>query len=118
MTVIDMSVVEELLDLCDDRDPELLVDLIGMFLEDGPARIQSILDGLEKNDLEMVERAAHSLKGSAGNLGALKVQGHADAMQVASRQGEGDKLNQLVPSLQSDYQEAEQALRDIVAKYK
>ncbi len=118
MTVIDMSVVDELLDLCDDGDPELLLDLIEMFLEDGPARIKSILEGVEQNDLDMVERAAHSLKGSAGNLGALKVQNDADALQNASRRSESEKVSDLVTPLQDDYREAEEALRALVTKYK
>jgi hypothetical protein len=35
-TVLDMSVVEELLSFADDGDPELVLDLIQMFLDDGP----------------------------------------------------------------------------------
>ena len=35
--VLDMSVIEELLALSGDGDPELLLDLISIFLDDGPA---------------------------------------------------------------------------------
>jgi hypothetical protein len=44
--ILDMSVVEELLSFSDDGDPELLLDLIRMFLEDGPSKVQAVTEGL------------------------------------------------------------------------
>lgn len=114
---IDMSVVQELLDLSDDGDPELLIDLIQMFLEDGPSRVQSILEGLAEGDLEKVERAAHSLKGSAGNLGARKVQDIAEQLQVSSRQGDADVVKGQVESLPQAFAAAEQDFRELLEQY-
>ena len=42
--VINMEVVDELLSLSEDGDPELLVDLIQMYLEDGPRKLEEIVD--------------------------------------------------------------------------
>jgi len=115
--VLDMSVVEELLSFADDGDPELIVDLIRMFLEDGPCKVKAIVEGLEEGDFEKMERAAHSLKGSSGNLGAHFLQESCEQMQVASRQRELDNVTRLTPEISSHYEAAEVALRELLATY-
>lgn len=115
--VIDMEVVEELLSLSGDGDPELLVDLIQMYLEDGPTKLTEIERGLAEQDYERVERAAHSLKGAAGNLGAIAVQQDCEVLQQASRQHQLDVVHQGYSALDSHFREAETALRDLLERY-
>ena len=115
--ILDMSVVEELLSFADDGDPELLVDLIQMFLEDGPHKVQTIVEGLDEGDFEKVERAAHSLKGSSGNLGAHLLQDSCEKMQIASRQHELDEVKQLTPRISANYADAEVALKKLLDSY-
>ncbi|MFO1076630.1 MAG: Hpt domain-containing protein [Planctomycetota bacterium] len=115
--VLDMSVVEELLSFADDGDPELLIDLIQMFLEDGPAKVQSITQGLDEGDLEKVERAAHSLKGTSGNLGARILQDSCEAMQIASRNHVIADVRVIAPQIVTAYADAEVALRGLLKSY-
>lgn len=42
MSAIDMTIVQELLDLCDDGDVAFLVELIGVFRRDAPERVAAI----------------------------------------------------------------------------
>lgn len=114
---INMDVVEELLSLSDQGDPELLVDLIQMYLDDGPNKLHEITEGLEQGDYDRVEKAAHSLKGSAGNLGAILVQGDCETLQMASRDGQVDTIRQGVTDLQTHYAEAEVELQKLLQKY-
>ncbi len=115
--VLDMSVVEELLSFADDGDPELLIDLIQMFLDDGPAKVQSITDGARTGDFEKMERAAHSLKGSSGNLGARLLQEVCEQMQMASRQHKLDEARKVSPLVAANFTRAEAALRDLLKSY-
>jgi HPt (histidine-containing phosphotransfer) domain-containing protein len=115
--VINMDVVEELLSLCEEGDPELLVDLIRMFLEDGPMKIGVITQSLSGRDWEALERAAHSLKGSAGNLGASRVLIDCEALQLACRKGELDGVEATVHQLVQNFKDAELALQDILSRY-
>ncbi|HEX6811490.1 MAG TPA: Hpt domain-containing protein [Planctomycetota bacterium] len=116
--VLDMSVVEELLSFTDDGDPELLLDLILMFLDDGPARIQAITEGLAVGDFPKMERAAHSLKGSSGNLGAKQLQDTCDKMQAATRHHRLEESRKLAVELTQHFAKAEIALRKLHASYK
>ncbi len=115
--VLDMSVVEELLSFADDGDPELLMDLIQMFLEDGPAKVAAVTSGLAAGDFDQAERAAHSLKGSSGNLGARLLQEVCEELQQSTRQHQLEVSQRLAPQLQAKFAEAEVALRNLLATY-
>lgn len=114
---IDMAVVDELLSLSGDGDPELLVDLIKMFLDDGPEKVQTITEGLAAGDLEAVERAAHALKGSAGSLGAVLVQRDCENLQVSSRNGDRERVEALARDLLGHFQEARAELEALLSRY-
>lgn len=115
--VLDMSVVDELLSLSDDGDPELLLDLIQLFLADGPAKVKSVVDGLGRQDFDQMERAAHALKGSAGNLGARLLQEVCENMQLATRKHELAAVTQLTPQLESQFAAARTALEALQKRY-
>ena len=114
---IDMAVVDELIELSDGGDPDLLVDLIEMYLQDGPHKLAEIDAGLAKQDWGRVERAAHSLKGAAGNLGAMMVFGDCDTVEEASKAHELETVQRSATELREHFAEAEVALKDLLAKY-
>ncbi|MEC7585020.1 MAG: Hpt domain-containing protein [Planctomycetota bacterium] len=115
--VLEMSVVEELLSLSEDGDPELLLDLIELFLDDGPGKIEAVVDGLEQGDFEKIERAAHTLKGSSGNLGAQALQETCEQLQLATGRRDLSASQQLAPLVQSQFDEACQALRGLRQRF-
>ena len=51
-------------------DMELLGDIIGLFKEDSVRQIAAIREAIGKKEAEIAKRAAHTLKGTCGNLGA------------------------------------------------
>jgi HPt (histidine-containing phosphotransfer) domain-containing protein len=115
--VLDMRVVEELLSFADDGDPELVLDLIQMFLDDGPGKVRAVVEGVANGDFERAERAAHSLKGSSGNLGAKVLSQVCEQVQVATRYHRLDDSRRLAPMLQAQYGAAEVELRRLLAEY-
>jgi len=115
--VLDMTVVDELLSLSDDGDPELLLDLIRLFLEDGPAKVAAVRTGLDSRDYEMMERAAHSLKGSSGNLGARRLQMVCEQLQIASRTKDESSVVALTPQLQVEFDMVRTALNGLQHRF-
>lgn len=58
---------------------------------------------LQAGDLTTAQRLAHTLKGSASNLGATVVQAAADALQTAIRRGAGlDEIERCFQSLATE----------------
>jgi two-component system, sensor histidine kinase and response regulator len=55
------------------EDEDLLRELVGLFLEDSPPLLNDLRAGVAGHDAAMVERAAHTLKGSVGNFAAKRL---------------------------------------------
>jgi HPt (histidine-containing phosphotransfer) domain-containing protein len=115
--VLDHAVIEELLSFADDGDPELLIDLIQMFLEDGPSKVEAVSQGLAHGDFDMAERAAHSLKGSSGNLGAKLVEEICEQLQISTGAHKLEASRQLTPMLAANYADAEKELKLVLSQY-
>lgn len=54
-------------------ESDLVVELIDLYAEDSPRRLDTIRGALAAGDLEALQWAAHSLKGSSTSLGAQRV---------------------------------------------
>jgi len=65
-------------------DREATAEIVQIFLEDTPARIEEILHA----DAATALRAAHTIKGSAGNIVAMPVFEAAAALEQALRAGD------------------------------
>lgn len=52
--------------LCDDPD---LLDILEMFVEEMPGRVEALLRHLEDKNWESLRRTAHQIKGAAGSYG-------------------------------------------------
>ena len=67
--VIDLNEVLERVQ----NDRELLIELLDIFLEDCPAKVNAIEEALEKNDFAQLRDIAHSMKGASGNISAKRI---------------------------------------------
>lgn len=105
---IDFTAIERLLEW---GGPALQQKMIDLFLENGPERIQSVRSGIESGDFGTAERAAHSLKSSAGNLGANRLQELARQMEEALEAGNGARAGELVPEMEEHLTQTLHALR-------
>ncbi|MFA5059152.1 MAG: Hpt domain-containing protein [Candidatus Omnitrophota bacterium] len=54
-------------------DKELLLELIGIFLGDCPAKLSAMKMAAEKKDFGQIKDLAHSLKGASANISAKKI---------------------------------------------
>jgi len=68
---IDVTVLGSLESAQADGEPDLIVELIDLFLKDAPRRLANMSTFLEDGDLHSLSREAHCLKGSSATLGAL-----------------------------------------------
>lgn len=66
-------------------DPELMREVIEIFLADFPERLVGMRTALARNDAATVMLHAHSLKGSAGAIGASQVAAAAAAVEALAR---------------------------------
>lgn len=69
-------------------DRELLDEPIGIFSEECPKLMNAIQNAIRAGDLQVLERAAHSLKGSAANLCAIHVTRPTAELEESARAGD------------------------------
>ena len=90
--VLDLEALDALRELGGEDDPGLVRELIEMFLGDAPGRLELIERGLETGDLDVVERAAHTLKGSSANIGAAQLSKICARVEDLARSKSSDEL--------------------------
>jgi len=65
-------------------DQLLLRELVGIFVDDGPKRLETLRAAMTAADIQQLGQVAHSLKGSAAILGAARLQESAMALEEAN----------------------------------
>jgi HPt (histidine-containing phosphotransfer) domain-containing protein len=91
---------------------DFLKELAAIFLRDAPLRLTSIREGLDAGDASKASQAAHSLKGSSGNVGAKFVTDIAGNIERCANEGALDEAKGLYSRLESEVDRACQALID------
>jgi two-component system, sensor histidine kinase and response regulator len=83
--ILDRSVLTSLRELQEEGEPDLLSELIELFLADVPPKLVVLRDAAEAGDVHSVERIAHTLKGSCGNMGAVEMEELCKQLQEMGR---------------------------------
>ena len=113
--VLDLSVMDQLLDL-DDGELGLLKEMMGLYVDDTPGRIQAIEAALASDELSDLADVAHALKGASGTMGVPKVRAVAAELEAGGRKAAfSTDPHLLVEHLKEEYAEALAALQAFVA---
>lgn len=93
-------------------DPQLLNQLLEMFLEDAPARCQRLQDALRAQQLDIVARMAHAIKGIGSTVEAPALSAAAKAVELAAKCRDETEVVRHLPQLLGNLDAAlEQARR-------
>jgi HPt (histidine-containing phosphotransfer) domain-containing protein len=71
-------------------DTALMTEVIGLFIEDCPARLAAIAEAVTTRDSHALRTAAHALKGAAASLSALGLFEAAAALEVIGEESRMD----------------------------
>jgi CheY-like chemotaxis protein/HPt (histidine-containing phosphotransfer) domain-containing protein len=91
-------------------DRELLDELLGIFTEDAPVRIEAIRQAIARGNTTELTREAHTLKGALKVIGATTASGLAMALEEASRAGDADSSEKLAKELEREMDRLLQSL--------
>lgn len=95
-----------------DGDSELLREIIHIFFEDTPYKMEKLHQAIENNDATSVEMQAHSLKGSAGNIGANVIKEVALQMELAGKEKDLENARSLYKKLVDEFEKVKYLLSD------
>jgi len=93
-------------------DRDLLDEIVRIFAEQCPKIMYEIQNAVLAADLRVLERAAHSLKGSASNLCAIGVTQCAGELEETARSGDSSRSHEQFQALE---REVEKLLRELEA---
>ena len=94
-----------------DDDDSFVAEVVELFLQDAPPRIASLAAALEQGAVETAQRAAHTLKGTSANIGAIEMQAICERLEASTRAGEQSRYGPLMASLEAAYRRVADELR-------
>jgi signal transduction histidine kinase/DNA-binding response OmpR family regulator/HPt (histidine-containing phosphotransfer) domain-containing protein len=107
--LLDANVIAGLRDLGDATD-DVLAEVIDLYVDDAPSRFEAMRTALSSNDGAALANAAHALKSSSANVGAMRVRALCEQIeQLGSTGGAAELLGKL----EREYADAVKALRGL-----
>ncbi len=114
---VSTDALQHLMELTGSNDPGILSELLQMYLEDAPLQLASMKQALQQNDIETLERAAHTLKSSSHTMGAVAfAEQCAELEQAAEMHAPEEHLASLVQALEKAYPEVERTIRTLITR--
>ncbi len=99
-----------------DGDAEFMVELLTQYLGDAEGLVGALSPALAAGDAEALRRAAHTLKSSSANVGAMILSNLCEELQCAGRDRELAEVESRVPLAEAEYLRVKGELRQRLEK--
>ncbi len=100
------------------RRPGFLERLVSVYLDEAPiyfSKLKTSIDaGPTKDDLNIIRMAAHTLKSSSANLGAVRLPEICQKIETAALNEDIDQVKALAATVGSELFAVEQALKAVL----
>ncbi len=93
--------------------PDLVVRMIGVFLDFIPDHLQTIENAKKEEDWESAAKSAHAMKSSAGNVGANSLFDLLDRIERKAANQECEGIAELINELRPLYEKTRKCLLEI-----
>ncbi|WP_322922686.1 ATP-binding protein [Paenibacillus campi] len=111
---LDMNVIQEIIELNEEGDPEVLRTLIDMYQNETPAKLERLQRLASERNLKGLTEAAHELKSGSLSIGVHHLSKLLSEIEQKARDGELDDIELLVDSLFPAYEQVCLELRQLV----
>jgi HPt (histidine-containing phosphotransfer) domain-containing protein len=98
-------------------DRALLAEIARLFLGEYPALLAQIHAAHQRGDAQQLERAAHSLKGSAANFGARRVVESAFAVERLGKAGDLSAAGPAIAELEAELATIKPELDEVAGQH-
>ena len=103
---LDLSRLEEAFE----DDTAGIAELLEMAMDTGRKHRLALAEGIASGDAKVVRRAAHSIKGSSGNIGANAVMHLAAELESRAREGDLSDARQRADAIDAAYERVADAV--------
>ncbi len=108
--LVDEAIMEDLQQLADDDNPDIVAQLVGMFLQDFPAGLERIKIAVSAGDPEMLRKTAHLLKGSCKQLGLTAMVTLCQHVETCTESNTQEGIERSVADLETTFRETKDYL--------
>ena len=109
-TILDYQVLNSLRSLAGAKAKTFLAKIISQYLEDIPQKLQEIQQAINNNDAQAFRQAAHSLRSSSANLGAITIAELCKQLENLARSGTTQGASATMEQLAQEYPQVKLAL--------
>jgi HPt (histidine-containing phosphotransfer) domain-containing protein len=83
--------------------PGFLIELVDLYLREATGHLGTLRQSIEARDERVLDRAAHTLKGSSGNMGAQALSRLSGEIQTAARAKDWTLAAELIVMIEAEY---------------
>jgi signal transduction histidine kinase/DNA-binding response OmpR family regulator len=107
---IDQSALDVIRGLEDEDAPDILSDIVGIYLDQSPQLLDTVAAAIVNQDAEALRVAAHTLKSSSANLGAIALAQSLSELEEMGRAGHMGNAQNRLSQLTKEYRLVHSAL--------
>jgi HPt (histidine-containing phosphotransfer) domain-containing protein len=111
---LDPATIDTLRQLNDEGQPDVLTEVLGLFLADAPARLEAIAMSARAGDRLALQRAAHTLKGACGAIGAFALEEACRALEHMSKGDRFDDVPAGLVAVDREYARVQEAIAEVL----
>ncbi|MDX2426422.1 MAG: ATP-binding protein [Cycloclasticus sp.] len=109
--------LDEIADMASDSGAALVRSIVDLYLEHTPGLIQQIKKAVSERNAESLFKAAHSLKSSSANIGALRLSALASQFEQNGREGDTDNAEEMITELDDILRQTLLAIKEKMKEY-
>ena len=113
---LDRSILEGLRGLQQEGEPDIVNELISLFLTEVPSQLVALREAVAAGDAGTVERVSRDLEENSANLGAVKMETLCTELEAMARSGDLAATQALIPRLEEELGRVRVAFQQDVSK--
>ncbi|HEX2740957.1 MAG TPA: response regulator, partial [Rubrobacter sp.] len=113
---LDRSILDGLRGLQQEGEPDIVNELISLFLTEVPSKLVALREAVAAGDAGTVERVSRALEENSANMGAVKLEALCTELEAMARSGDLAAAQALIPRLEEELGRVRVAFRKDVSK--
>ncbi|MEL6927209.1 MAG: response regulator [Cyanobacteria bacterium J06600_6] len=113
-SALDLSVLESICEMAGAEASLLVEEMVTSYLDDTQIRLQAIANAIKTANVESIFQAAHSMKSSSANLGAVNLAQLCEELERLGKDKTIEGTEPLLSNAESEFQQVEQELRSFL----
>ncbi|MEP6637428.1 MAG: response regulator [Acidobacteriota bacterium] len=103
LKTIDTSILDDLAKLYGDDDDDPVAQLIKIYLEDTPPRLNAMRQAVKTSDEGELKFVAHAIKGTSASIGAQRIAALCDELEENGLDSRPERIEELVTEVEAEF---------------